>query len=56
MKLYSREDAIRDLQHISFTREEAERTLDAPDKETRRRIHLQVQERCKKEAGKHGHV
>jgi len=50
MKLYSREDAIRDLQHISFTREEAERTLDAPDEETRRRIHLQVQKRCKKEA------
>ena len=49
MKLYSREDAIRDLQRISYTREEAERSLDAPDKGTRYRIHLQVMKRCIKE-------
>lgn len=46
--VYTRGNAIRDLMHLSYTWEEAERTLDEPDKEKRYEICQQVQDRVRR--------
>jgi len=45
----SRAQVIDELVRLSYTPEEAERTLDEPDQGKRREIHRQVQERVKRQ-------